>query len=130
MYSDHDYEGNGGPCQALVPRYNPDWKHDYPSLSRGGVEFCTSCDARVMFTVTDTYDGYPSAGYSRCHCPEGTSKNWVCMEHMTDYMHPDHAHRVLGPCNAQKSSVLHPVEGHWCSALEDGYDCMHFEDYS
>lgn len=33
-------------------------------------------------------------------------------------------------CGAPASSVLHPPDQfrHWCSALEAGYDCMHFED--
>lgn len=33
-------------------------------------------------------------------------------------------------CGKRASSVLHPPDQfrHWCSALEDGYDCMHFED--
>jgi hypothetical protein len=33
-------------------------------------------------------------------------------------------------CRAPFSSVLHPQDQfgrHWCSALEQGYDCMHFE---
>ena len=34
-------------------------------------------------------------------------------------------------CGASWTSVLHPPDQfrHWCSALEAGYDCMHFEDY-
>jgi hypothetical protein len=34
-------------------------------------------------------------------------------------------------CNARPSSVLHPPDQfrHWCSALEAGGDCMHYEDY-
>ena len=34
-------------------------------------------------------------------------------------------------CNRPASSALHPPDQfrHWCSALEAGYDCMHFEDY-
>jgi len=33
-------------------------------------------------------------------------------------------------CGASWTSVLHPPDQfrHWCSALEAGYDCMHFED--
>lgn len=33
-------------------------------------------------------------------------------------------------CNAPASSVLHPPDQfrHWCAALEEGRDCMHFED--
>lgn len=33
-------------------------------------------------------------------------------------------------CNASWTSVLHPPDQfrHWCSALEAGGDCMHFED--
>jgi hypothetical protein len=33
-------------------------------------------------------------------------------------------------CNASASSVLHPPDQfrHWCSALEQGFDCMHLEN--
>lgn len=32
-------------------------------------------------------------------------------------------------CGKSWTSVLHPPDQfrHWCSALENGYDCMHFE---
>jgi hypothetical protein len=32
-------------------------------------------------------------------------------------------------CGASWTSVLHPPDQfrHWCSALENGWDCMHFE---
>lgn len=34
------------------------------------------------------------------------------------------------PCNKPSSSVVHPPDQfrHWCSILEQGGDCMHFED--
>lgn len=34
------------------------------------------------------------------------------------------------PCGLTWTSAVHPPDQfrHWCSALEAGYDCMHFED--
>jgi hypothetical protein len=34
-------------------------------------------------------------------------------------------------CGREWTSAVHPPDQfrHWCSALEAGYDCMHFEDY-
>ncbi len=36
----------------------------------------------------------------------------------------------LVPCGRSWTSVVHPPDQfrHWCSALENGWDCMHFEE--
>ena len=128
MFYDHDYEGDGGPCQALVPKYNHEKDHDYPMAIHTGFtgEFCTKCDSRVRF---EELEGLPGAGQSFCNCNiPYSSENWVCMKDMKPYEDVIHARLTDQPCGSPKSSVLHPVEGHWCSALENGWDCMHFED--
>lgn len=122
---EHNYEGDGGPCQALVLKYNYEKDHDYPRTYETGFtgEFCTGCDSRVR------YEGDAYAGQSFCNCNKPySSQNWVCMKDMKGYMDPIHADRTDQPCGAPKHSVMHPPEGHWCEALENGWDCMHFED--
>lgn len=128
MFNDHEYEGNGGPCQALVLKYNHDKEHDYPMGLGVEGEYCTRCESDVVSYVDSFYDGYPASGGSKCNCEGFTSDTWVCKQDGKDFMDKIHARLTNQPCKADKWSVLHPVEGHWCEALENGYDCMHFED--
>ena len=53
-----------------------------------------------------------------------SSKEGTCAEEMT---RKDGTTYI---CGNPWTSVLHPPDQfrHWCSALENGYDCMHFED--
>jgi hypothetical protein len=120
MYS-HDYEGNGGKCTALVPKYNYDQVHPFP-WDKG--RFCLRCNTDVM------YEDYGSgAGRSFCQCKMPYNEvPWVCKEDMKDEYDVIHARLTDQPCNADSWSVLHPPQGHWCEALENGWDCMHFEE--
>lgn len=40
-------------------------------------------------------------------------------------------HQKMMPCGRLWYSAVHPPDQfrHWCSALEAGGDCMHFEDF-
>lgn len=118
---DHDYEGNGGPCTALVDKYNPNKKHDYPHFE--GDQRCLRCGTIVK------YESYgPGWGRNYCECiGDYKSKNWVCAEDGADYMDEIHADRTLQPCGSPSYSVLHPPFGHFCFEMEQGWDCMHFE---
>jgi hypothetical protein len=42
----------------------------------------------------------------------------------------DEVHQSTRKCGASWTSAVHPPDQfrHWCSALEAGGDCMHFED--
>lgn len=77
----------------------------------------------------ETYDDYeePAGYYQGEHEFDngdgGATSNGRCIVEMwrkdgTQYQ-----------CGASSTSVLHPPDQfrHWCSALEAGYDCMHFE---
>lgn len=118
--SDHDYEGNGGPCQALVPKYNYGEWHDYDYSE----QVCTLCGESVK---TIRYENGGMRDYCNCDIPY-VSENWVCAEDGKDYMNDIHQRMILQPCGRDSWSVVHPPQGHFCEALENGYDCMHFED--
>jgi hypothetical protein len=102
---DHEFEGKQGePCQAEVRRSNRSFDHLYARDPDTGV---VTWGRTGPDTLPCLHDG--------CSAPEAAAI---------------HQPKAYAPCGASWTSALHPPDQfrHWCSALEAGADCMHFED--
>jgi hypothetical protein len=132
MYYDHEFVGNQDePCQELILRHNPDFQHHIEDW------VCTRCNNPVQkITTHRTSDGEPDGWVEKCGCdwtklPQGDylANYWVCPIDRKPTNDLIHQTRIEKPCGLSWTSVQHPPDQfrHWCSALEAGGDCMHFE---
>jgi hypothetical protein len=107
---DHEFEGQQGePCEAEVPKSRRSWHSMEPSRVVEFVSAWGGSTAPHPQSICVAMD--PDVG----QCGLGPD---------------DEVHQSTRKCGASWTSAVHPPDQfrHWCSALEAGGDCMHFED--